>query len=921
MDTRTWRRLRPVLEAALERPEDEREAWVRAAFADEPALAERALGLMAAERRDGTFLRDETPLGQRAAREAGLPAAGARLGPWRLERELGRGGMGAVWLAARADDAFEKRVALKLVRTGLDGDEVERRFARERRLLASLEHPGIARLVDAGSDAAGRPYLVMEHVEGRPVDRWCRERNAPLRERVELLVRVCEAVEHAHRRLVVHRDLKPGNVLVTAEGQPKLLDFGIAKLLDADEAGDATLTGLQPYTPHYASPEQVRGEAVGTQTDVYSLGVIAYELLAGRRPYALETRAPAEVLRVVAEVDPGPPSVAARDAEVELPGERARWCRALEGDLDAIVMTALRKEPERRYGSVEALAADLRRYLTGLPVTARPDTLGYRTRKLLRRHGVPLAAAAALLAALLVGLAGTTSQYLRAERARREEAAQNELASRRLVELQRLSEDLAAERTRAVQRAEEVRRFATALIFDVQRALLPVAGATQARELLVRLGLEHLDRLAADAQADDALRVELAGAYVQMGDVLGSAIASNLGRTEEAAEAYRKALELARAVEGPETPRLNGLPLVSEAGNRLSDALLVLGRPAEARTVLEAVLADLRDLTLGSEAALPDLVTAVSTLGRKAQLELGAGHLQAAAALVDEELGLTDELLRRQGDSPAALDTRTSSLMLDARVRRARDDSAGALARLAEANELMQRALALAPGHLVLVRNACGVRDELATELLGAGRADEARWLLEENLERIEALCERDPADLQLRRDRMTCLRNLGRAQLELGDAALALDAFEGARDEARAAVAAEPGNVDLLANLALAQVGLGRALVDLERGDEAAQLLEHAGATVERLVEAAPGDVDRTRVAAYVLLEACGAAARLGRRDASSPALARGREHAARALGLSTQLRANGAATPLDARVEAQLEAAARDLDALADA
>jgi serine/threonine-protein kinase len=356
-----------------------------------------------------------------------------RIGPYKLLRELGRGGMGTVWLGARADEQFEKRVALKVVRSS-DSEEVLRFFRRERQILAGLEHPHIARLLDGGTTEEGLPYFVMEHVEGVPIDRYCDDHQLTIPERLKLFEGVCAAVQHAHRSLVVHRDLKPGNVLVTQDGVPKLLDFGIAKLLNPEVAGASHET-VVAMTPDYASPEQVRGRAITTATDVYSLGVILYELLTGHRPYRVKTHEHVEVLKAVCEEEPERPSTAVGRTEerqkpdgttvTTTPDEAGRLRhetperlkKRLKGDLDAIVMSALQKDPLQRYPSVEALARDIRRYLDGQPITARKASTTYRLRKLAGRHKLGVAAGATILV-LLVALAVTST--VQASRIRKE---------------------------------------------------------------------------------------------------------------------------------------------------------------------------------------------------------------------------------------------------------------------------------------------------------------------------------------------------------------------------------------------------------------------------------------------------------------------------------------------------------------------
>ena len=449
LDPERFARLEAILEKVIDLPPREAANALDRLCGGDGELRAQAEELLEADRANpASFLSSGGPeLEADALASLDEDLAGTRAGPYRLVREIGRGGMGRVYLAERADGQFEQRVAIKVLKRGLDTDELLRRFLRERQILARLEHPNIARLLDGGATADGRPYIAMELIEGVPISDWCDARGASVEERLDLFLAVCAAVQYAHRHLVVHRDLKPNNVLVTADGQPKLLDFGIARVLAGDAGTDApgaaaagvahplTRPEFLPMTPAYAAPEQLRGEPATTVTDVYGLGMVLYELLVGRRPFELRGRTMEELRREVLERTPTAPSRAVSDG---IASPRLR--RTLRGDLDAIVLTALATDPARRYGSVDALVEDIRRYRSHEPILARPPGRMYRLRKLARRHAGALTAAAILLA-LLVAYAATTAVML--DRQRRERA-RAETAARRAERIQTFLKEMLA---------------------------------------------------------------------------------------------------------------------------------------------------------------------------------------------------------------------------------------------------------------------------------------------------------------------------------------------------------------------------------------------------------------------------------------------------------------------------------------------
>jgi tRNA A-37 threonylcarbamoyl transferase component Bud32/tetratricopeptide (TPR) repeat protein len=511
-----------IFHAALDVEPDRRQAFLDERCAGDAALRSEVEALVDAHGRAGGFI--DTPVATLDGRlfeadDADDRLTGTTIGHWEILKRIGSGGMGAVYLARRADRQFEQQVALKLIKRGMDTEAVLRRFRNERQILAGFDHPNIARLLDGDTTAEGLPYFVMEYVEGLPIDAYCERHALPVPDRLRLFREACAAVSYAHRHAVIHRDLKPSNILVSADGVPKLLDFGIARLLLPGEAADsATLIGLRVLTPEYASPEQVRGEPVTTASDVYSLGVVLYRLLTGEPPYRVTARAPDDVVRTVGETAPQRPS-----ARVD-----AVKGRPLRGDLDNIVLMALRKEPERRYGSVDQFSDDIRRHLEALPVLARRDTLGYRAGKFIRRNTAASIAAALVVLSLVGGIVATSWQ---AHRARTQEAI------------------ALAEKARAEHRFDEVRQLARSVIFDYHDAIKDLSGATAIRERLVRDGLAYLDSLASEAGGDPALQRELAAAYDRVGDVRGeNYAAASLGDPAGAMDSYVKALRIREAL-------------------------------------------------------------------------------------------------------------------------------------------------------------------------------------------------------------------------------------------------------------------------------------------------------------------------------------------------------------------------------------
>ena len=521
MTPERWQQVRGVFDQASGLSVDEREAFLDQACTTDPELRDEVESLLLSDDKAGTDFLNIPAIDLTRAAKTPVPSrVGRRIGAYNILEEIGLGGMGEVYRAGRADGQYEQEVAIKLVRGGYDTASVLERFRHERQILASLDHPNIARLLDGGTTDEGFPYLVMELIEGTPIDQYCDANRLNVSERLRLFLQVCSAVQYAHQRLVIHRDIKPGNILVTKAGVPKLLDFGIAKILDPAASSATTIAG--PMTPEYASPEQIRGEPITTATDVYSLGVVLYQLLTECSPYPGKTRAAHEFARLICEWEPEQPSTIVLSAAPpavpgSLPeGSTAKLRRRLRGDLDTIVLQAMRKEPQRRYASAEQFAEDIRLHLQGLPVTARRDSWSYRAGKFAIRHKLGVAATALILTAVLGGVAATVREARIA----------------------------AANERRAEERFNDVRKLANSLMFEIHDAIRDLPGSTPARRLLVTRALEYLDNLSAQSKGDPSLQKELAAAYERVGDVLGYPYGANLGDKPGALQSYRKALAI-----------------------------------------------------------------------------------------------------------------------------------------------------------------------------------------------------------------------------------------------------------------------------------------------------------------------------------------------------------------------------------------
>jgi tetratricopeptide (TPR) repeat protein len=771
MTPETWKQVEALFEQVASLPADARESALSAAPDEirgevEKLLASQDLGTTAVFAvLNGAVKNGEALL---AARDA------QRFGPYRVIGVLGHGGMGAVYLAVRDDQVYTRQVAVKVLNTGAGTPAARERFAQERQILAALDHPHIARLIDGGETPDGLSYIILEFIDGRDIVTYAAGRQLSREARLRLFLKVCSAVSYAHQNLIVHRDLKPGNILVTAEGEPKLLDFGIAKLLDSDAL--RTMTGCQALTPQYASPEQVRGGVITTASDIYSLGVVLYELLAGRLPYELGEAAPAGIVQAVCFTEPAPPGIS--------------------GDIDNIILMALRKEPARRYASVQALVDDIERSLTNRPVRARPDTFVYRTGKYVRRNFFGVAAAALLAAALAGG--ALVSQY---------------------------------QARKAQRRFDQVRGLANSFLFEFHDKIADLPGSTEARQMVVGKAQTYLDSLASEARGDDGLLTELATAYIKVGNAQGRPGSANLGQPQAAMKSYGRAISI-----------LEGLPK---------------DRPRE-RLLAEAYLLDsaLRDFESDRDGALRSLAKAAALTDDLIANQPTASDYSLAARTHDQAGNIRmarNDAVQALGEYRKALENARKAVDLGSSVEsrrllaRALDkvafglrhagDLMGALQLYQQEEPMMER---------LFQENPANVRDKRALLLFCQnmgnlyGTVDTVNLLQPEKalvyyrrmLQLAEEMFRADPHDRTARADLIRALLKVGNRIADI-DLPAALTALVRAQDIQRGL----PEGREKTYNEAVVLSDLAQVYGSLGRLAEAHSCLRQSAAAVRRIV------------------------------------------------------------------------------------
>jgi serine/threonine protein kinase/tetratricopeptide (TPR) repeat protein len=840
MTPEEWSRIKEVLEVVLELEPSARERYLDDACASREVNRVEIEALVRSYEGVGNFLEEPVDVASmELVQETVLrPWAGRRLGPYQIIQKIGEGGMGTVFRATRVDGLYDREVAIKVIRHGLDTKFFIARFKNESRILAGLEHPNVARLLDGGVTEEGLPYVVLEHVVGLPIDEYCDQHNLPTDERLKLFRTVCSAVQYAHQNLVVHRDLKPGNILVTPDGVPKLLDFGIAKILDPqhEESGaDQTLTILRMMTPDFASPEQVRGDTITTASDVYSLGVILYLLLTGKRPYRLKSSSPQEMIKAVCETEPEKPSTAALRSGDDPPHTerptsesgvsgahgaltRARLRRSLSKDLDHIVLKALRKEPTRRYVTVAQFSEDIKRYLEHLPVSARKDTLGYRTSKFVTRHKAGVVAAVTVAAILVVGMLITLREARIAER-----------------------------------RFNEVRSLSNSLIFDIHDSIKDLPGSTPARKLIADRALHYLNSLALESRGDLSLQRELATAYERVGLVQGQYLQNSLGDTQGSLASYQTALDIRQQIAAKSSDWKDRLAL-AQAYRLVANQQWATGDyPHAVENISSAVL--------NSEAlnsARPNDWEIIHELGfdyevagdvLSPQYAGGPSDRAKATEYYRKALSTDEEMLRLKPEDLHSLDGYAIDLSHFGDSVEATDKTA-ALAYFKKELEIEQK-LHQRSTEIRYARGVAIACNKIATEYERMGDHQRALENHMHGLEIYKDLIRVDPKNVNVQRGLAIAYINTAIELVKTGGTAQSLEFTKNSLEIMRGVVASSPENRLQRGTLATITVTGASIFLRLDKPNDALKEFERADAIYESLHSAEPATGPSLKAAA----------------------------------------------------------------------
>jgi len=782
--------------------------------------------------------------------EANSPLIGQQIGVYKIVRELGQGGMGAVYLAERADGKFEQKSALKLLKREMNTSALRRRFQHEREILASLEHPNIARLLDAGTTDDKIPFLAMEYVEGLPIDVYCNKQKLDLNGRLDLFRKVCAAVDFAHRNLIVHRDLKPSNILVNNDGVPKLLDFGISKILSAEfeQVNSATITKLGVMTPSYASPEQLQSKSVTTATDIYSLGVILYELLSGHRPFEKKEDNLKEIYKAVLENEPPPPSVVISEFGFRMSDSESETVplpkytkkikfqtnqqsqilnpKSLSGDLDNIVLKALRKEPERRYSSAENLAEDIHRHQRGLPVRARPNTLSYRAEKFFKRNKAAVFAVLLIFLAIVGGLIATLWQARVAQ----------------------------TERAKAEKRFNDVRALANSFLFELSPKIENLPGSMPARELLVTRALEYLDNLAREADDDAELLRELANAYEKVGDVQGNPYNPIIGDTKGALESYEKSLEIRQRLAGksPNNEKLNDD--FANIYKRMGDIHSNGGDYARAGEFYDRAL-ELREKAVAENPQNFDAWTRLGELFRsRGLIPFYDGDNKKAIEYYNRAREINEKLHSEQPENVKIAEQYYYIFVAIGEAQGWDNDFKGASVNLQKGLDLLEKLAKKHPNDLSVQRSLMLAVKKRAENHQDLEEFEKGLELLNRAVEISEKTLRAEPQSFQARRDvafnnkaLAQVLNDAGKSGKSLEKLSVTLKMFEEMK-------LADPKNTEYPYDVANTRYSIGKTYLTMKDYENALETFQTARAEFQAVLDKIPENIYAQRMSSYNL-------------------------------------------------------------------
>ncbi len=791
-----------IFSEAINIPTKEREKFVEEKSNNNQEIKREVLELLSYHQEKESLL--DKPIFEQAVNLL-QPQSNAKIeyiGSYKIVKEIGRGGMATVYLAERNDEQYKQKVAIKLIQPALVTETLTKMFVSERQIMANLNHNNIAKLLDGGMTDYGSPYLVMEYIDGLPIDQFCSSLKMSVIERIKLFSKVCLAVQFAHQNLVVHRDIKPNNILVTSDGTPKLLDFGVAKLVNHT---NFLSTYTQPQnrflTPIYASPEQISGQAITTTTDVYSLGVLLYELITGHLPYEFSQVSPDDIKKVICEVEPIKPSQIVLSTQenfflnstLETP---KRLSKTIKGDLETIILKALSKEPSRRYSSVESLVEDLHFYLAGLPIKARKESLSYSLSKFVKRNKLQVVAASLLFLTLLGGVIATSWQAHRANLAQ----------------------------ARAEKRFNQVRELANSFMFDFDEKLVQLPGATPSREMLVKNALKYLDSLAEEAGEDLLLQQELATAYQKVGDIQGNPKMDNLGHPDQALESYRKALKIQEIILEKAPSSQQNLHSLSVSYTRMGELFLLTRKSSEA---LEYLL-KARHLQekLAQDGYQESRKTLLSTYSRLAEAFSLTSKNNDSFETCEKAIKLGEELCTSDPNNLLAKRDLAAAYRSMGDQKLNTDNTQKALDYYKLSLELYQKIYEKDSNNVQVQAGLSSVYEQIGSYFSAQGNPKEAIFYQQQTLAIRKKLAEKDPNNIKFQYNLYASYFNNAEVYAVSGESAKAVEAFLYSLSVIEKIVQNNPNN-KFRESLAYTCIVIGEIEIGLNRRDDANKHLQ----------------------------------------------------------------------------------------------